>query len=310
MVCGGLLIVGCSTPGPSPWPEADRAAEDRPASFVDYVPRRDGKPVAFEMVLILGDGKRNIKPFYIARTEVTWAMFEDWMYGFDLEDMNEWGELQSEGLRPSPLGHGHPQIELNMLNYEQLPAIGMSWRTAQAFCRWLSEKTGRDYRLPTDREWQYLLAQSGGVPADVDQLLEQGTFASNAIEEHELYQGKGGVPPFDPFADEDDALFKYPTPVGLREPDELGLYDLLGNAAEWVQPMGDKAWVRGGHFMMGADEVTPGWRTVEDQQVWNASYPGRPISTSWYINHFYQGIRLVCAIPVPYDEVGPRGSGK
>lgn len=236
--------------------------------------------VDYELCLIPGDADQQIKPFYIGKTEVTWDMFYEWSYGQDL-DSRELSEAIKKDLRPSPLFESVPNV---MMGLGKRPAVGMSWRTAQAYCDWLSEKTGHTYRLPTDREWVHVLTLSGGIPKARDVLLKQALLGDNAFE---LDQ-----PPF---------LF-VTNEIASKAPNALGLYDLLGNAAEWVQPVGDKRWVRGGHFQLPADELTADWRAFEDQSVWNETYPQLPVSRFWYIDHYYQGLRLVREIDAPEKE--------
>ncbi|MFK7787999.1 MAG: formylglycine-generating enzyme family protein, partial [Phycisphaeraceae bacterium] len=254
------------------------------ATFTDHVPTYNDEEVPFEMVLIPGDEAHNIKPFYVAKTEVTWEMFLYWVYADDLEDRSKLDELQRQGLRPSSLDHGHPQTDRRVIPNPKWPAIGMSWRVAQAYCRWVSEKTGKTYRLPTDNEWMYLYEQAGGKPNDHLVLFDQALLLDNNKEMDE--------PPF----------IHQPRPVAQGEPDRLGLYDLIGNAAEWVQPMGGKRWVRGGHFMTEAKDLSAQWLEFEDQTKWNESYPQLPVSDSWYIDEYFQGIRLVCSIEVERAE--------
>lgn len=293
-----LLAVSCThpptcldsnKPGPDRLPDSfdHRDVSALPASFTDHVPSYENETIAFEMVLIPGDEAERIKPFYVGKTEVTWEMFEYWMYGEDLESPEARADARVKGLRPSYLGHGHPQTDLGLIYEPKQPAIGMSWRAAQAYCRWVSDQTGRHYRLPTDNEWRYLLEQSGGVPAETHAMLERSLFMDNAN--------------WDKLE-----LFTFPRKVAQGRPNKLGLYDLIGNAAEWVQPMGGKRWVRGGHFAMQAQDFSADWLALEDQSVWNESYPNIPVSESWYISHYYQGIRLICSIEVEPGAVRPR----
>jgi len=303
-------LAACSNNDPPPPPPSDPAGQaqpgnaetqappDLPASFTDHVPRirlidsydaatgtyeyteQDAGAVAFEMVLIPGDPERGIEPFYMGKTEVTWVMIEWWAFWRDLE-VSEAHRLIEQDLRPTdPYMNG----VVGSMGLGQRPVIGMSWRTAQAYCLWLSEQTGRTYRLPTDAEWLHALALSGGVPSEPAALLAQATLAENA--------------PFDDFfgppIEGVDGLFS--DPVASHAPNALGLYDLLGNAAEWVEPTDEGAWVRGGHFQLPADELTTDWRAVEDQEVWNATWPNQPVSRHWYLTHYYQGMRLVCEV--------------
>ena len=60
-----------------------------------------------------------------------------------------------------------------------------------------------------------------------------------------------------------------------------------------VADTGAERIVRGGHFMLEVDEFNADWKGVENQQIWNETYPQLPLSKFWYRDHYYQGIRLV-----------------
>lgn len=111
----------------------------------------------------------------------------------------------------------------------KLPVIGVNWYDAVAYCNWLSEKEGLapcyagrslntkcdfsvgGYRLPTEAEWEY--AARGGQKSQG--YLYAG---SNNPDEVAWYAGNSG-----------DQLH----PVGQKQPNELGLYDMSGNMYEW-----------------------------------------------------------------------------
>ncbi|MFN0023921.1 MAG: SUMF1/EgtB/PvdO family nonheme iron enzyme [Parvularculaceae bacterium] len=86
-----------------------------------------------------------------------------------------------------------------------LPALGVSWREGEQFARWLSRKTGKSYRLPTEAEWEY--AARGGTATAYwwGDRYENGRVATGA-----------------------------PAAVGTHEANPFGLHDVLGNAREWV----------------------------------------------------------------------------
>ncbi len=92
------------------------------------------------------------------------------------------------------------------------PVIHVTWDDATAFCKWLSELSGRQYRLPTEAQWEYA-ARSGGK-----REKWSGTNDRNALENYAWYgQNAGGMT----------------QPVGQKTPNGLGLYDMCGNVWEW-----------------------------------------------------------------------------
>ncbi|MBX2851803.1 MAG: SUMF1/EgtB/PvdO family nonheme iron enzyme [Phycisphaeraceae bacterium] len=251
-------------------PEVDVA--NLPKTYTDQVQYPEKDPVQFEMVLVPGgDG---VTPFYMAKHEVTWDMFYNWAYGSDV-NANQYAELQTKNLRPSPLYEDCNQLKLGL---GKRPALSMSRTTAEAFAKWVSEQTGKAYRVPTDAEWQHALKLGGGVPDSQEDLFKQAVFIDNAEIQFD--------PPFLELTDV----------VGTKEANALGIHDMLGNAAEWVVDTGADRVVRGGHFMLKVESFNPDWKGIEDQEIWNETYPQLPVSKFWYRDHYYQGIRLVADV--------------
>jgi hypothetical protein len=185
-IISALFLTACSdsssstkqeTPAASEQPEVvtnkpkpDLLPENLPATFTDHVQGYNKKQVPFTMILVPGDNIKGIKPIYAAETEVTWEMFLRWMYCEDLSGENysakNIAELIQKELRPSPVWEEFPPLHMARGESDWLrhPAMGMNWRMAKAYCTWLSEKTGKQYRLPTDDEWTHLLNLGGGIP--------------------------------------------------------------------------------------------------------------------------------------------------
>lgn len=139
------------------------------------------------------------KPFAVGKYEVT----------FD-----EWEACAADGgcngYVPSDRGWGRGRQ----------PVIGVSWYHAKTYVDWLSKKTGGDYRLPSEAEWEYA-ARAGACTTywwgdDVGngnaRCIDCGTNPINVGRD----QAGGG-------------------PVGQYPPNAFGLYDTAGNVLEWVE---------------------------------------------------------------------------
>ncbi len=91
------------------------------------------------------------------------------------------------------------------------PIVNISWEDAIAYCKWLSNKTGKQYRLPTEEEWEY--AARGGKKS-------------------KGYQYSGGQN-IDSVAWNKNNSNNLVHAVGQKTANELGLYDMTGNLWEW-----------------------------------------------------------------------------
>ena len=91
------------------------------------------------------------------------------------------------------------------------PVLFVSWYDARAFCEWLRTKTGHYFRLPTEAEWEY--AARGG-----NKSQNYKYSGSNIIDNVAWYK---------------DNSENTTHPVGIKLPNELGIYDMSGNVAEW-----------------------------------------------------------------------------
>jgi formylglycine-generating enzyme required for sulfatase activity len=108
------------------------------------------------------------------------------------------------------------------------PVVCVSWQDAAAYAEWLSRITGKSYRLPTEAEWEY--GARGGTTTrfywgDDPSLMCR---YENDVDESWIEQFH-----FNAAATCQDG-FAYTSPVGTFAPNQFGLYDMLGNAFQWV----------------------------------------------------------------------------
>lgn len=167
-----------------------------------------------------------VSDFYIGKYEITLGEFVDFLNekGNQIEGRKPWYKLHNEG-------GGNFLSEFTKVSEEacrikeedgqfqvvpefeckDYPVDRVSWYGAMAYARWVSEKTGVSYSLPTEAEWEF--AAKGGLKSKG--YLYSG---SNKLGEVAAYQANGGD-----------------KTVGSRKPNELGIHDMSGNMLEWCQ---------------------------------------------------------------------------
>ena len=170
------------------------------------------------------------KPFWMMTTEVTNALYALYDPGHDSRFIDMWLK-----------DHDVPGYPANLPNQ---PVIRVSWDEAEGFCAWLSEKTGKKFRLPTEAEWEWSARAGsaepmwyGGLDADFapyENLADRSTrlFASGGVRPQ-----PADAPPWEMFYLRDDRRDDgnfIQTEVGSYQPNPFGLYDMLGNVSEWT----------------------------------------------------------------------------
>lgn len=123
---------------------------------------------------------------------------------------------------------------------DNLPVVHVSWNDAQAYVDWLSERTGRTYRLPSEAEFEYALR------ADSQTRYWWGDGSPDRVVEN--VTGDGDTSPTN--ARWNVAFRRYsdghwgPAPVGSFEANPFGLYDMGGNVMEWTEDCWHDSFVR------------------------------------------------------------------
>jgi formylglycine-generating enzyme required for sulfatase activity len=217
----------------------------------------DGTLVTFEMVLVQGGPG---KPFYIGRTEVTWDLYDVFALGLDKAAPVKGADAVARPSEP----YGAPDQGWGHAGY---PAISVTRGAAEAFCQWLSAKTGKSYRLPTEAEWAHAAARAAGsAPLTPTRISALAWHRGNA-------EGRTH-------------------PVGTKAADAIGLVDLFGNAAEWVITTDGAPALRGGSYRDPPAAVGPSARSVQDPS-WNERDPQLPKSRWWLSDGPFAGFRIV-----------------
>ncbi|MCA9049185.1 MAG: formylglycine-generating enzyme family protein [Planctomycetaceae bacterium] len=241
--------------------------------------------------------KVSVEPFWMAQCEVTWAEYKQYMQIY--QSFKKFEEL---GLRkvtdenridaitaPTPLYE--PTFTFEYGEDDQQPAVTITQYSAKQYSKWLSAVTQLQLRLPTEAEWEYA-CRAGSTTAyhfgdDPAALAEYAWFTGN----NEVSGAKK---------------------VGGKKPNAWGLFDMHGNAAEWVLDsfgtytptdgvlMADRDWVRsespdhrvmrGGSWEFKADQCRSASRLVSDDSTWKETDPNLPKSPWWYTDDPSRGV--------------------
>jgi formylglycine-generating enzyme required for sulfatase activity len=290
------------------------------ASMHAYSETIPGTDIKFEMVAIPGgtfemgsppgEPKRDddegpqhpvqIAPFWMGKYEVTWEEYDQFAFsldlkkkrrdGIDLAKQTEWEKQSDAVTRPTP-----PYADETFgFGRNGQPVICITHHAAMEYCRWLSAKTGRIFRLPTEAEWEYACRAGtktaysfGDDPAKID---EYAWDVNNA---------------------------ERPMKIGKKKPNPWGLYDMHGNVAEWCLDH----YVAGSYKSYPADKPTAGPVILPDAKEysyvvrggswdddpellrsakrrgsnpeWSTQDPQRPQSIWWHTDATFVGFRIV-----------------
>ena len=108
------------------------------------------------------------------------------------------------------------------------PVVHVSWNDADAYCKWLSRKTSKKYRLPTEAEWEYAAGNgSRHTKYSWGNSLPSGTKVGNVADETAKKRFSWTI--FDGYTDG----YVFAAPVGSFSANDFGLHDMTGNVWEW-----------------------------------------------------------------------------
>lgn len=313
----------------------ERAADVR--EFCDYLETVPGTAAAISMIAVPGGDfimgspegepfrkkdegpcrRVRISPFFMGEVEVTWNQF--WAF---------YSETMSEGRTPPSVIYenntreyidavsgptppfGFPDQGWGM---GDRPAITMTHYAAETFCQWLSLKTGRKYRLPTEAEWEYAARGGTSTPyffeGNPKKFSGEGFMKSifrpdtTGINSYVVYSGNSGNRSHEP---------------SMVKANPFGLKNMLGNVMEYCSDWyaedaysqledgaldpagpshGEEHVVRGGLYSSDAADLRSAARDHTRHDRWLRTDPQNPKSIWWYSDIKGIGFRVVCEVP-------------
>ncbi len=294
----------------------------KPRAYIETVKTANDTEISFRMVPIPGgtfsmgspDSEPNhegdegpqhdvrLDPFYLCWTETTIELFMAY-YQETVSAKRDFIETQEAKKDAEPAedvdaisGPTPVYGDLSMGYAPRHPAIGMTWHNANNFCRWLSRKTGKKYRLPTEAEWEYACRAGTtnvfGSTNDPEKMKDYAWYEATADSET--------------------------SEVGKKKRNAFGLYDMSGNVREWVSdfysptayaeaakkspavnPKGPKTGelhvARGGDYSCAVGELRCAARELE-QKWWRMGDPQIPKSIWWLPEMDVIGFRVARSI--------------
>jgi formylglycine-generating enzyme required for sulfatase activity len=172
------------------------------------------------------------KPYWIGQFEVTNEQFKQFNPSHDSH--LEFGDF----LQFSVKGRGY------FLNGAKQPVCRISWEEANAFCKWLSQKTGKRFSLPTDDQWEWACRAGTETPhwygKDGKLFSQYANMADSNLENIERRDRKvvvSAIPKWRPSISSQNDGFRVSAPVGSYTPNAWGLHDMHGNVAEWTHSL-------------------------------------------------------------------------
>jgi formylglycine-generating enzyme required for sulfatase activity len=306
-----------------PVPNADAKTEKEMKPYTDII---SGTKSTFDMVPIPGGkflkgspptekGRKDdegpqhevtIEPFWMGKHEVQWDAYEIWSFKMDVKrrevldikptELDKFADIVTRPTRP------YTDMSFGMGKGAGYPAICMTQLAAKSYCEWLTAKTGRYYRLPTEAEWEYA-CRAGTTTAyhfgdDPSKLGEYAWYYDNSKEKYQK--------------------------VGLKKPNPWGLYDMHGNVAEWCLDAYDTEFfktlagkttknplnvpktmyprtARGGSWDGEAADLRSAARLASSDD-WSMQDPQAPRSIWYHTDALWVGFRVIRPLREPTEE--------
>src|SRR5579863_5440557 len=241
-----------------------------------------------------------INPFWVEVYETTWDEYDIFAFSSDLLKRPSGGQKSESDKLADAVTRPTPPYSDETFGFgrDHHPAIDMTHHAAMEYTRWLSAKTGKEYRLPTEAEWEYACRAGTETTFYFGSDRKQLGDFSWYIDNWNAQRHKGGK----------------------KKRNAWGLYDMLGNVAEWCLDQYDKnAYqpragttssialispvvlptekkypnvARGGSWDDDPDRLRCAARLASDPD-WSQQDPQRPQSIWWHTDATFLGFRVV-----------------
>jgi hypothetical protein len=250
-----------------------------PSKFAEKVVFNVSEPLVDPGIAMtwIPPGTKSEKGFWMSRCEITNEQFKRFNPAHDS------GTEERHGYQFGVTGYD--------LDQPQQPVVRVSWDEAMAYCRWLSQKTGKKVTLPTESQWEWACRAGTATPfwfGDLDTDFSKFANCADSMLAH--FSGNPYVQdwkaaahknpnkfdnwiPQDPRFNDDGFVTE---PVGKYAPNPWGLRDMHGNAAEWTSSAtqdGERI-VRGGSWRDRPSRATSSFRIsyLPYQKVHNVGF--------------------------------------
>ncbi len=317
---------------------AETELYDKPAtvtSFQDFTEQIPGTIVSFDMVAVKG-GTFNmgsspdepyrrpdegpvrevlVNDFWMAEIEVTWNEYLAFFNATGSQGRKEAevseADEEVDGISGATPPWGAPDQGWGMGNR---PAITMTHHAAETYCRWLSSATGKNYRLPTEAEWEY--AARGGTQGPYFFEGSPKNFETDGIWNKIFGPDTAVINTYVIY--QENSPYRTQPPLAVN-PNPFGLKNMLGNVAEFCldyydpqvyakypqgvvkNPRGPRDGlehvVRGGSFKNSAKDLRIARRDFTRTKEWLETDPQIPKSIWWYSDANHVGFRVICEYP-------------